>query len=396
MRFPSARHLVSVLLGVTLAAATAAPAPAADPPFEIPVVLSLTGSAAFLGRSENQSLGLLEKYVNTHGGVRGRQIHFSIADDQSTPATAVELLNADLAKKPPVVMGSAVVALCNAMSAIVKANGPLHYCFSPGIHPVTGSYTFSSSVSTDDLAVVSMNYFRAKGWTKVGIITSTDASGQDAEHAFIEASKRPENRNMQIITREHFNTTDVTVGAQMASIKNAHPDVLVAWSTGTPFGTLLRGISDGGLEMPIMGGNGNLTYPQMAQYKSFAPKTLIFAAPRFLAHEQVAPGPIRTAEDLFYNAFKGTGTNPDISHSFSWDSGLIVIDALRHVGLDATPDQLRQYIEGLHSFAGINGIYDFRDGSQRGLTANTAIILQWDAAKGTWTGMSKPGGQPLK
>ena len=110
----------------------------------------------------------------------------------------------------------------------------------------------------------------------------------------------------------------------------------------------------------------------------------------------MAPGPIRTAEDLFYNAFKGTGTNPDISHSFSWDSGLIVLDALRHVGFDATPDQLRQYIEGLHSFAGINGIYDFRDGSQRGLTANTAIILQWNAGKGAWTGISKPGGQPLK
>ena len=242
MRFPSARHLVSISLGVTLTAAIAVPARAADPPFEIPVVVSLTGSAAFLGRSENQSLGLLEKYVNAHGGVRGRQIRFSVADDQSTPATAVELLNAALAKKPPVVMGSAVVALCNAMSAIVKANGPLHYCFSPGIHPVSGSYTFSASVSTDDLAIVSMNYFRAKGWNKVGIITSTDASGQDAEHAFIEASKRPENRNMQIVTREHFNTTDVSVGAQMASIKSTHPDVLVAWSTGTPFGTLLRGI----------------------------------------------------------------------------------------------------------------------------------------------------------
>lgn len=394
MRFPSARLFMSAALGLSLAG-LAVPAPAADP-FDIPVVVSLTGSAAFLGRSENQSLGLLEKYVNSHGGVRGRSIHFAVADDQSTPATAVELLNAALAKKPPVVMGSAVVALCNAMSAIVKANGPLHYCFSPGIHPVSGSYTFSSSVSTDDLAIVSLNYFRGKGWNKIGIITSTDASGQDAEHAFVEAAKRPENRNMQIIIREHFNTTDVSVAAQMSTLKNAHPDVLVAWSTGTPFGTLLRGVSDAGLEMPIMGGNGNLTYPQMAQYKSFTPKNLIFAAPRFLAREQVRPGPIRTAQDIFYNAFKGTGTKPDISNALSWDPALIVIAALRHVGLDATPDQLRAYIEGLHSFAGINGIYDFRDGSQRGLTANTAIILHWDAQKSSWTGMSKAGGEPLK
>lgn len=393
MRFPSARFLTAAVLGAMFTG-LAAPAPAADT-FDIPVVVSLTGSAAFLGRSENQSLGLLEKYVNAHGGVRGRQIHFSVADDQSTPATAVELLNAALSKKPTVVLGSAVVALCNAMSAIVKANGPLHYCFSPGIHPAAGSYTFSSSVSTDDLAVVSFNYFRGKGWNKVAIITSTDASGQDAEHAFVEASKRPENKSMQLVIREHFNTTDVSVGAQMSSLKNAHPDVLVAWSTGTPFGTLLRGISDGGLDMPIMGGNGNLTYPQLAQYKSFTPKNLIFAAPRFLAREGVGPGPIRDAQNLFYNAFKGSGTNPDISHSFSWDSASIVLDAYKHLGFDATPDQIRAYIENLHGFAGINGIYDFRDGSQRGLTANTAIILHWDAEKQQWHGISKPGGAPI-
>ena len=396
MRFVPTRPALATALAAALAI-LAAPvaAPAADP-FEIPVVVSLTGSAAFLGRSEAQSLQVIEKYTNAHGGIRGRQIHFAIADDQSTPATSVELLNAALAKKPNVVLGSAVVALCNAMSAVVKANGPLHYCFSPGIHPVTNSFTFSSGVSTNDLAIVSFNYFRGKGWNKVGIITSTDASGQDAEHAFVEASQRPENRNMQLIIKEHFNPTDVSVGAQMSSIKSAKPDVLVAWSTGTPFGTLLRGISDGGLDMPIMGGNGNLTYAQMAQYKAFSPKTLLFAAPRFLAREQVRPGPIRDAEDLFYNTFKATGTVPDIAQSFSWDPALIVLDAIKHDGFDATPEQLKQYIMNLHSFAGINGIYDFRDGSQRGLTAGTAIILNWDGAKGAWTGVSKAGGAPLK
>jgi branched-chain amino acid transport system substrate-binding protein len=396
MRFSSVRPalLAALALAVT-AVAVPSKAPAADP-FEIPVVVSLTGSAAFLGRSEAQSLGVIEKYTNAHGGIRGRQIHFSITDDQSTPATAVELLNAALAKKPNVVLGSAVVAMCNAMSAVVKLNGPLHYCFSPGIHPVAGSFTFSSGVSTNDLAIVSMNYFRGKGWTKVGIITSTDASGQDAEHAFLTAAARPENRNMQIVVKEHFNPTDVAVGAQMSSIKSAKPDVLVAWSTGTPFGTLLRGISDGGLDMPIMGGNGNLTYAQMAQYKAFSPKTLIFAAPRFLAREGVRPGPIRDAQDLFYNTFKPTGVTPDIAHSFSWDPALIVLDALKHLGFDATPDQLKTYIENSHGFAGINGLYDFRDGSQRGLTASTAIILDWNAAKGQWTGVSKAGGEPLK
>jgi branched-chain amino acid transport system substrate-binding protein len=118
------------------------------------------------------------------------------------------------------------------------------------------------------------------------------------------------------VIQEHFNPTDVTVSAQIARIQSTHPDAMVAWSTGTPFGTLLRGITDAGLDIPVMGGNGNLTYPQLAQYKAFTPRQMYFASPRFFARELVRPGPIRTAQDTFFNAFGAVGVKPDVSHSF--------------------------------------------------------------------------------
>jgi branched-chain amino acid transport system substrate-binding protein len=378
---------------IVLGVSAAAPARAAEP-FVIPAIVSLTGGGAFLGKSEAQSLQLIETLVNKEGGIKGRPVHFAIQDDQSNPQVAVQLTNGLLAGKPPVILGSSVVAMCNAMAAIVKASGPVQYCFSPGIHPVAGSYTFSSSISTDDLAIASLRYLHGKHLNHVAIITSTDASGQDAERAFIEASHRSENAGLSLVIQEHFNPTDVTVSAQMARIQAAHPDAIVAWSTGTPFGTLLRGISDAGIDVPIVGGNGNLTYPQLAQYKAFIPKRLLFASPRFFARDQVLAGPIRTAQDLFFKTFATIGVKPDVSQSFSWDPALIVIDALRHTGVDASPETIRTYIEGLHGFAGINGLYDFRDGSQRGLAENVAVIVQYNGANATFTGVSKAGGAP--
>jgi len=293
-----------------------------------------------------------------------------------------------------VILGSAVVAMCNAMAALVKAAGPVQYCFSPGIHPATDSYTFSSSISTDDLALAALRYFHGKHWNRVALITSTDASGQDAERAFTEASHRPEMAGLSLVISEHFNPTDVTVSAQLARMMATHPDALIAWSTGTPFGTLLHGITDAGIDIPVLGGNGNLTYPQLAQYKAFTPKQMYFPSPRFFAREQVGPGPIRDAQNLFFKSFAAIGVKPDVAHSFSWDPALIVVDALRHVGLDASSDAVRKYIEGLHSWVGINGVYDFRDGSQRGLGVNSAVIIRWNAANATFVGVSKPGGAP--
>jgi len=406
MPYPSRRLAGAVLAAALILAAApgARPARAAEP-FVIPVVLSLTGGGAFLGKSELQSLQLVESLVNKRGGVKGRPIHFAVLDDQSNPAVAVQLTNGDLASKnvtpsgvegPPVILGSDIVAMCNAMAALVKASGPVQFCFSPGIHPVAGSFTFSASVGTDDLATAALRYFHGKHWNRVAIITSTDASGQDAERAFVEASHRAENAGLALIIQEHFNPTDVTVSAQIARMVATHPDAIVAWSTGTPFGTLLHGINDAGIDLPVLGGNGNLTYPQLAQYKDFTPKQMYFPSPRFFAREQVLPGPIRTAQDLFYNAFAAVGVKPDVSQSFSWDPALIVVDALQHLGLDATPEAVRAYIANLHSWAGINGIYDFRDGSQRGLVENTAIIIHWNASNATFAGVSKPGGAPLK
>src|SRR5579871_3792023 len=72
------------------------PAAAADP-FQIPVIMPLTGGGAFLGTSENQSLQIIEKMVNAAGGIKGRPIHFAVQDDQSNPQVAVQLTNGAIA-----------------------------------------------------------------------------------------------------------------------------------------------------------------------------------------------------------------------------------------------------------------------------------------------------------
>ena len=69
--------------------------------------------------------------------------------------------------------------MCNAIAPLVR-RGPVDYCFSPGIHPAAGSFVFSGSVSTKDLGAAQLRYFRLEGLTKMAMITSTDASGQDA------------------------------------------------------------------------------------------------------------------------------------------------------------------------------------------------------------------------
>jgi len=82
----------------------------------------------------------------------------------------------------------------------------------------------------------------------------------------------------------------------------------------------------------------------------------------------------------------------DVQIGLPWDPAGIIIDALRHVGTSATPQRVRDYIETLHDYAGITGIYDFRDGSQRGLTVQDVVMVRWNPETSGWSAASKFGG----
>jgi len=86
---------------------------------------------------------------------------------------------------------------------------------------------------------------------------------------------------------------------------------------------------------------------------------------------------------------------PDVASALAWDPAMIVIDALRKLGPDATAVQLRDYIAQLKGFAGIDGIYDFTREAQRGLNLENAVVTLWDPGKKSWIPVSAPTGVPL-
>ena len=87
--------------------------------YDIPVIASLTGGGAFLGQEEQQALQILEKTVNKTGGIHGRKVRFVFHDDQSIP-TGGPAHNEVVAPQPTVVLGSSLVATCNAMAPLVQ------------------------------------------------------------------------------------------------------------------------------------------------------------------------------------------------------------------------------------------------------------------------------------
>jgi branched-chain amino acid transport system substrate-binding protein len=264
---------------------------------------------------------------------------------------------------------------------------------SPGIDPAKNAYTFAASVSGPDIFSALVHYFHERGWNRIASLTTADATGQQADQRLTGAVALAENKGTEIVAQEHFAPSDLTVAAQVARLKAAEPQVLVAWVIGTPFVTVLRDIADAGFDVPVVASNSNMIYDQLKQWTPYLPADLYFSGPGFLGGE--TPRAQAAAVREFYSVTKDIGVTPDFALALSWDPAAIVVAALRQLGTDATAEQIHAYIEKLHDFPGIMGIYDFSTGNQRGLTQRALTIMRWDAKKSEWVAASRPGGEPL-
>jgi branched-chain amino acid transport system substrate-binding protein len=381
-----------VAVGAALALGCSQVAAGAEDPYEINVILGLSGPATFLGTAEKNMLDAFQDHVNRQGGIRGRALKFVYGDDQSNPQVAVQLTNAVLLKKVPVVLGSSLASTCNAMASLFK-NGPVNYCLSPGIYPDAGGYVLSASVSTRELLVATIRYFRLRGWTNVAVLNTTDASGLDADKEIAQIVTRPENRGVTVVAGEHFSPADTSVAAQVAKIKASGAQALIIWAPGTPLGTALRSMKDSGLDIPAATSSANMNPLQLKQYASSMPKDLYFQGLPFIAGMSENARMKRVLDDFTAEA-SAHKIDIDAPHGIAWDPALLVVDGLRALGPAATADQLRAWIAGQSAYPGITGMYDFRSGDMHGVGVKDVVIMRWDPDKNAFASVSKLGGMP--
>jgi branched-chain amino acid transport system substrate-binding protein len=384
-------RLASIGIAMAMLLIPAIPASAADP-YDIDVVLPITGTFAFVGTTHQKELQVLEGVVNKEGGIQGRPVHFVFHDDTSNPETSLQIHQAILAKHPAVVLGSSLGALCQATTPLYLTNGPVNYCFSPVIPTTKGSYVFSASVGGRDLILATIRYLYGKGYKRIATLNTTDASGQIGDRDIASVMAQPEFKDMTMLATEHFSAADTSVTAQVSKIKALNPQAMIIWAPGTAFGTALHAVSDLGLNIPIATTSANMIIAQMKSYAAFVPKDVLFQGVGYVAGAAHKDSPAMT---LYATAMKDNGMPQDFQTGMAWDPAKLVIDALRKIGPNATAAQLHAYIEDLHGYTGITGTYDFRDGSQRGLGVDSTLIMRWDPDKADFVSVSKGGGAPL-
>jgi branched-chain amino acid transport system substrate-binding protein len=377
----------SVLMLVLLAAPSTSTR-AADP-IDVYALLPTTGQTAFYGQAIAKSLAVEEATINAAGGINGRDIHFVISDDQANPQIAVQLTASVLSKGATAIIDGGPVATCRATTAAAKG-AAIVFCLSGTFQPDAASFT--TPMSFEDALAAQIRFFRARGLKRLGFLVATDATGQAADAAITSVLGYPENRSIVAVARERFGNADISVAAQVANVQHADAQAVFVAASGTPLGTILRGMRDAGMRVPIATIASNQSVTQLVSYGDIVPADLEMVSARWAAYDAMGAGPVKDRVTAWRSALSKAGIDADGPASIAWDFGMFIAAAYRKLGPGTTAVNLRDYVADLRNVAGICGYYDYVTTPGRGLTSKDTVVLRWNGARKSFDPISSAGG----
>lgn len=363
-------------------------------PIKVPVLLPLTGQAAFLGKEEQQAVVAYQQYTNQNGGINGRPLQFVVQDSASSPKLAVQLASPIIKSHAGIFVGPSLVSTCSALGPLVT-NGPVEYCLSPGVYPPPNGYQFGGAMVNQWAISTMLNYFKMHHWTKVAALVTNDATGADGLKWLKELLATPEFSSLKLVTTQHFDNTATSISSQMSVIAGAHPDALFTWATGTPQEIIFKGIQQAGLNIPVSMCDGDQSNAEMKAYSNILPKNFFTAVGRYAAYNILPPGPGKDAVQAFDQAFAAKNIKPDIGQALAWDAVAVVVQAIRKEGPNATAKQYLDYMQSIKNFQGASGTFNFSPTDHHGVGAQDFYVVTYNPSSGNWVPLSGPGGSAL-
>lgn len=357
----------------------------AKEPYRIGWCGPLSGPAAYMGDVGKKTVMMVVDQINAKGGINGNPIEVIYYDTENKPDVTVHVFNR-LIKKDGVL---AIVGPTTSVEATAAVNLAEQNKI-PTIMPTLTSkivvpirkYVFKTPISDIETVEKSLQYFKAKGLTKIAVITSQDGYGEAGLEAI---EKVAPGMGIEVVVKEKVGTMDNDMTPTVAKVRNSGAQALFEFTHLRPSVILSRNIKQIGLTIPVMRSMGCVQDAFLKDVKGMVEGQL-GATYKFIDAESLPAGDRQKPIILKYqNDFLGKyGQEPIMFGANAFDAIHILVAALEKGGSDK--DKIRDAIEKTTNHIGVGGIFNYSSTNHspdHGLSVEIYRVAQgkWEIAK---------------
>lgn len=249
-------------LGAVLTTAVAGPGLAQQANREIVLgaIVPSSGPFAEWGRANTVTLQMLEKQINSGGGINGAKLRISILDDATKPAQATNNLrklagdDKALAVAGPLTSSAAEVTfpVANEMKIVATSQASSK----PGVAKLNRPWAFRNTIDEGVLGRTTVPYYK-KNFNIKSVAIIFDA--KDATAATVGSKIMPvlmKENGIEVVNAADplsFNTGDLDVSAQVTKMKALNPDGVVVSADYSQAVTVIREMKRQGMIKPVVG-----------------------------------------------------------------------------------------------------------------------------------------------
>lgn len=356
----------------TAAETTTTAAPAED--IIIGAVFGTTGKYAGGEAGIGNGAQMAIDEVNAAGGVNGQKLVLMIEDSGSEQAGAVNAYNRLVAKKPLVIVDTALSSFVLAqMEDIKKAEIPTYPMGeNPALTQQGVSWVLRFSTPDNVTPVAAVQFaLDDLGKSKVGILRVNNEFGQTWEQLIIEELK---NRNMEPVAVEVFGADDKDMTAQLNKIKEAGADVMIVTADPTTHAVIIKQRAQFGMTGIEYVGSNTAVMPQTLELLTGGEAEGIYALTSAVPPED----PDQKVKDWNAKYKELYGMDADYIAADAYDSVMITVDAIKAVGTDRA--KIRDYI--LNEVKGVKGmgnVWNFTPQGDGGTQVSIAQVKEGKA-----------------
>ena len=345
--------------------------------------LEMTGGSASYGISAKNAIELAFKEINEKGGINGKQLELVVADNKSEAAEATnamqKLVSQDnvVAVIGPNLSSSVIAASAINNSAKVLDIAPMAtnpYVTVDQASGKTKDFNYRTCFIDPFQGTVMAKFATAE----LGVGNAAVLIDNSSDYAKGLAQFFKENfvkEGGAVTAEESYLQKDTDFKATLTKIKATNPDFLYVPGYYQEVGLIVKQARELGMNMPIAGGDGwdSAKMPEIAG--AAALNNTYFSS-------LYSPDDSSDINKNFVAAYeKAYGQKPDVFAALSYDSALLVAEAIKNAG-STEPAKISEAMAKINGFSGVSGSVTFDDKHN---PVKSAVILEY-----------KDGAQSLK